>query len=75
LVRCLDNTFAPALESRLDYLISSGLISAFLSNGKWMAVTPKKDEPQMVPAKKLLPNIAAFVAAPFGPIDRPLIMP
>lgn len=61
LVRCLDKTCAPALESCLDELISRGEISAFLRNGVWIDVAHRQEEYEM-PTKRTVPRVTAMVA-------------
>ena len=41
LVRCMDDTVALALESRLDDLKKEGLISAVLCKDRWVGVEGK----------------------------------
>lgn len=62
LVRCLDRTCAPALESRLDDLISQGQITAFLCNGVWIEVVQKQEEYELPASKRTLPRITAMAA-------------
>ncbi|MBJ6724419.1 GSU3473 family protein [Geomesophilobacter sediminis] len=42
LVRCLDDTIALALESRLDDLKEAGLIAAVLRDGSWVEVVQRR---------------------------------
>jgi hypothetical protein len=42
LVRCPDQTVSLALESRLEELISEGLITAYLGPDGWVAAKSKK---------------------------------
>ena len=61
--RCHDNTYAPALESHLDELVSNALISAFLSNGTWVEVSRKpQEECDLIPAKRSSPRLTGMVA-------------
>ncbi len=63
LVRCHDNTYAPALESHLDELVSNALISAFLSNGIWVEVSRKHEEEcDLIPPKRSSPRLTGMVA-------------
>ena len=62
LVRCLDNTCAPALESCLDDLINQGQISAFLCNGIWIEVAQKQEEYEHPASKRTMPRITPMAA-------------
>jgi len=42
LVRCKDGSCSVALESCLDGLINSGIITAYLDRGKWVAAVPRE---------------------------------
>ena len=42
LVRCIDNTVSVALASRLEVLISEGLITAYLASDGWVEARSKK---------------------------------
>ena len=42
LVRCTDQTVSLALESKLELLISEGLITAYLASDGWVAAKNKK---------------------------------
>lgn len=63
LVRCIDDTFTLALESRLKELTSTGLISAFLCNGSWVKVehpTQRKTAPRRRSCRRLTAQVACF---------------
>lgn len=63
LVRCHDNTYAPALESHLDELVGNALISAFLSNGTWIEVSRRPEEEcDLIPPKRSSPRPTEMVA-------------
>jgi len=42
LVRCRDYTCSVALETRLNDLVSDGLVTAYLRNGQWVTVQQKE---------------------------------
>ena len=42
LVRCTDNSCSLALKSRLNDLVSAGLVTAYLHNGEWLSLTTAK---------------------------------
>ena len=48
LVRSVDNSCVPALESRLKRLIRDGLITAFLRDGVWVSTVPESLEHERV---------------------------
>lgn len=63
LVRCHDNTYAPALESNLDELVSKALIAAFLRNGTWIEVSSSSvEECEIIPHKHHLPRMTKMAA-------------
>lgn len=63
LVRCHDNTYAPALESHLDELVSNSLIAAFLRNGTWIEVAgDREEEYELLSPKSPLPRITGMAA-------------
>ena len=63
LVRCHDNTYAPAMESHLDELVSNALIAAFLRNGTWIEVAESREEEcDLLSPKRSLPRITGMAA-------------
>ncbi len=46
LVRCSDDTYSVAMESRLDELVMEGLVTAYLRDGEW--VTPRERRPAVL---------------------------
>ena len=44
LVRCTDQTVSVALASRLEYLISEGLITEYLDGDRWVAARSRKPD-------------------------------
>jgi hypothetical protein len=44
LVRCPDSTVSLALASRLELLLSEGLITAYLGSDGWVPATSKKPD-------------------------------
>lgn len=65
LVRCFDDTFALALESRLDQLKNQGLISAVLRDGIWIDVKPEPGSslPQKAKRRSRMTATVAFSRA------------
>ncbi|SNB46813.1 hypothetical protein SAMN06269301_2283 [Geobacter sp. DSM 9736] len=65
LVRCQDDSIAPALQSHLDELACSGLITAYLTGGRWVAVEQRGAEPESSPLPKRLSTRPPAIAAGF----------
>ena len=53
LVRCTDQSVSVALESKLEYLIGDGLITAYLGADGWVAAQSRRSSP---PAAHPAPN-------------------
>jgi len=62
LVRCTDSTVSVALESRLQSLISEGLITEYLGSGGWVAAKSKKPSVPQYPASPEKSRCTAFVS-------------
>jgi len=54
LVRCCDGTYSVALQSRLNELITQGLISEYLQEGEWVVAEQvvKWDYPPPKPSER-----------------------
>ena len=62
LVRCPDHTVSLALESRLELLISEGLITAYLGPDGWVPAKSKKPSAPVHPAPPAKSRCTAFVS-------------
>lgn len=62
LVRCPDNTVSVALESRLQFLISEGLITEYLGASGWVEAKSKKPSVPRYPASPEKSRCTAFVS-------------
>ena len=62
LVRCPDQTVTVALDSRLESLISEGLITEYLGCYGWVATTDKKPNAKPHPVSAGNGRCTAFVS-------------
>jgi hypothetical protein len=62
LVRCPDQTVSLALESRLEHLISEGLITAYLGSDGWVTPNSKKHSTTSYAASTGKSRCTAFVS-------------
>jgi hypothetical protein len=62
LVRCTDQTVSVALESRLELLISEGLITEYLGSDGWVAAKSKKPCVPVYAARARKSRCSAFVS-------------
>jgi len=62
LVRCIDQTVSVALESKLEFLIREGLITAYLGVEGWVPVPGKMTSARSYPASAEKSRCTAFVS-------------
>lgn len=61
LVRCSDDTYTVAMESSLDELTRTGLITAYLQDGEWVGVARER-RPAVSACEKRLPALRSAMA-------------